>query len=135
MYELSIMTSNFEKKCYNIFTPHDLFFVFPQKFILCNFFSQLKLENSNSKIGSICKELYSRRATLKPFLQQLFLQQDANLISNESGGQRDVEESSSKSEKPTSKATVNCKPQRNNKSKKNKRNHDHKHKQIAFLKL
>ncbi|XWS64003.1 hypothetical protein CRYUN_Cryun06bG0149500 [Craigia yunnanensis] len=96
--------------------------------------SKLKLENCISIIGSLCEELHSRRSTLKPFLQQLFLHQDANLISDESGGQRDVEESSSKgeecskSEKPASEGTVNCRPQGHSKSKKNKRNRGRKHK-------
>ncbi|XVF43522.1 hypothetical protein PTKIN_Ptkin02bG0046400 [Pterospermum kingtungense] len=65
--------------------------------------SELKLESSISIIGFLCEELHSRKSTLKPFLQQLFLQQEASLISNESNGQRDAEESSSKALRITAK--------------------------------
>ncbi|XVE85518.1 hypothetical protein DITRI_Ditri17bG0097100 [Diplodiscus trichospermus] len=86
--------------------------------------SELKLENSISIIGALCEELQSRRSTVEPFLQQLFLQKDENHISDESGGHCDAEESTSKAEectegkKPATEATVNCKPQGNSKSKK-----------------
>ncbi|XVF43520.1 hypothetical protein PTKIN_Ptkin02bG0046400 [Pterospermum kingtungense] len=69
--------------------------------------SELKLESSISIIGFLCEELHSRKSTLKPFLQQLFLQQEASLISNESNGQRDAEESSSKALRITAKVMGN----------------------------
>ncbi|XVF02940.1 hypothetical protein REPUB_Repub04eG0217900 [Reevesia pubescens] len=96
--------------------------------------SELKLESSISIIGSLCEELHSRRSTLEPFLQQLFLQQDENLIPDESGGQCDLKESSSKAEecskgkKPASEATVHCKPQGNCTSKKDKKSRIRKRK-------
>ncbi|XP_021293295.1 uncharacterized protein LOC110423398 [Herrania umbratica] len=95
--------------------------------------SELKLEGSISIIGALCEDLHSRRSTLEPFLQRLFLQQDENLISDESGGQCDVEEISSKAEecsegkKPASEAPVTCRSQGKYKSKKNKRNRGRKH--------
>ncbi|XWS34413.1 hypothetical protein CRYUN_Cryun21dG0036400 [Craigia yunnanensis] len=96
--------------------------------------SELKLESSILIIGALCEELHSRRSTLEPFLQQLFLQKDENLVSDESGGQCDVEESCSKAEecskgkKPASEAIVNCKPQGNSKPKKDKKSRGRKRK-------
>ena len=98
------------------------------------FCSELKLESSISIIGALCEELHSRRSTLEPFLQQLFLQKDENHISDESSGQCDVEESCSKAEecskgkKPASEAIVNCKPQGNSKPKKDKKSRGRKRK-------
>ncbi|WRX14405.1 hypothetical protein QQP08_006892 [Theobroma cacao] len=94
--------------------------------------SELKLEGSISIIGALCEELHSRRSSLEPLLQQLFLQQDENLISDESGGQCDEEEIGSKAEecsegkKPASEATVTGRSQGKNKSKKNKKNRGRK---------
>ncbi|XP_022776511.1 uncharacterized protein LOC111318116 isoform X2 [Durio zibethinus] len=96
--------------------------------------NELKLESSIPIIGALCDELHSRRSILEPFLQQLFLQQDEDHISDEFGSQCDMEESSSKAEEcskvknPASKSTVNCKPQGNIKSKKNNRSRGRKRK-------
>ncbi|XVF85500.1 hypothetical protein PTKIN_Ptkin17bG0122600 [Pterospermum kingtungense] len=38
--------------------------------------SELELESSISIVGALCEELHSRKSTLEPFLQQLFLQKD-----------------------------------------------------------
>ncbi|XP_022775868.1 uncharacterized protein LOC111317711 [Durio zibethinus] len=89
--------------------------------------NELKLESSIPIIGALCEELHLRRSRIEPFLRQLFMQQDEDLISDKSGGRCDIEESSSKAEEcsmgknPASESTVNCKPQGNSKSKKNNR--------------
>ncbi|WRX14403.1 hypothetical protein QQP08_006890 [Theobroma cacao] len=85
--------------------------------------SELKLEGSISIIGALCEELHSARSALEPFLKQLFLQQDENLISDESvANVMCMTEECSRGKKPASEATVTCKPRGNHKSKKNKRN-------------
>ncbi|GMI87572.1 hypothetical protein HRI_002426500 [Hibiscus trionum] len=88
--------------------------------------SKLRLETSIPIIGALCEELRSGWSMMVPFQRQLFhSEKDENHVSDESGGQCNVEETTSKAEecikvkKPASEATVNPKPQGNSKLKKN----------------
>ncbi|KAK8583039.1 hypothetical protein V6N13_069803 [Hibiscus sabdariffa] len=83
-----------------------------------------KHESSVSIIGALCEELHSGWSTMVPFLcQQGYLEKDENSVSEEPSEPCGVKESrckderSSKGKKPASEATVNPKPQGNNKSK------------------
>ncbi|GMI87573.1 hypothetical protein HRI_002426600, partial [Hibiscus trionum] len=97
--------------------------------------SMLRLESSIPIISALCEELRSGWSTMEPFQRQLFhSEKDEKHVSDESGGQCDMEESTCKDEecsgkgkKPASEATVNPKPQ-GNKSKKNKKSRARKRK-------
>ncbi|KAL4318859.1 hypothetical protein GQ457_18G023450 [Hibiscus cannabinus] len=86
--------------------------------------SKQKHESSVSIIGALCEELHSGWSTMVPFMcQQGYLEKDENSVSEEPSEPCGVKESRckdekcSKGKKPASEATVNPKPQGNNKSK------------------